>query len=228
MNTTPSSPVIRQEADIPQARLDKGIIKAAQIRGLIHVAEFTITVNSLTEKSGHWHTNLIAMNDSTGEGGGYTLKVGETANSPIDGISITLLALSSMDGAQSVRILIEPYQDGPAIQQKADTSQPLPTPGTQTYSLRAGGTTTLKDGTTISLGYHPIANADGTHSMPVLLGNKYSGHENLTLKPGKTQTPRTLEFFDYSVTLLALTDIDGNQGATLLITPVSQNHAKAL
>lgn len=210
--------IVRQKADIPQERLDKGTVKTVALDGQLRLGDIVIDVpNALYHDHGRYSVEFMVGNASHHDDWDEALSVGDTKRSPQLGIAVTFVALTSYDDAQGVRLLIEPCQDGPSIQQKAD-NPPQPQSG-KTYTLRMGESTAKLDENyvRVSLGYGITKNKDGTYLVPIQLGDGIDKPKDLSMSVGQSRTADLLGD-QYTVTLLALTDIHGRQGATLLVT----------
>ncbi|MDF7640846.1 hypothetical protein PT279_04490 [Bifidobacterium sp. ESL0784] len=214
--------IIRATArNIPQERIDKGRVVIGDVGGIIRMGNIDIQIYHPTDEHGEKRARLIVMNHLAKLGGDVDPKVGETIRRPGDGIAVTLLTLGDDEGAQAVRLLIETCQDGPSIRLKADN--PPQSRDGKTYEVRMGESSPKinKNYVKVSLGYGIMKQQDGTYLVPVMLGNGAEKPRDLSMSVGQSRTG-DLHGVKYTVSLLALTDIHGHQGVTLLVTPVSK------
>ncbi|MDF7640847.1 hypothetical protein PT279_04495 [Bifidobacterium sp. ESL0784] len=209
-------PIIRQEADIPQERIDQGLVETLQPGGVARPGDLTATC-TLRHNLDGWHVLLMISARPFTPGRDMDLKVGQTQHDARLGVAVTLLALSGFEGGQAVKLLFEPYQDGPSIRQQADVPAERLREG-EPHELRKGESMKVGDDyATVSLGYCITKEEDGTYLVPIQLNGGMNESRDMSMAVGQSRTVR-LYSFSYTVTLLALNDVDGRQGATLIAT----------
>ncbi|WEV58977.1 hypothetical protein OZX67_09375 [Bifidobacterium sp. ESL0728] len=209
--------IIREKADnISQARIDKGVVRTSQEGGVTRVGELTITHYLKHEHDG-WHAHLRLAARPYTPVRKMDLKVGQTGSDVRLGVAVTPLDMDGDEGAQDVTLLIETYQDGPSIRLKADN--PPQSRGGKTYELRMGESSAKLDENyvRVSVGYGISRQQDGSYLVPIQLGNGVDKPRDLSMSVGQSRTG-DLHGVKYTVTLLALNDVDGRQGATLIAT----------
>lgn len=230
MQPTPQQPIITENADISKERLGKGLVKNAQLDGMMDFGTISVgVINQIqTERGKHYVSfQVFGHPDATH----MKLAVGQTQSSDKIGISMTLIALTNFDGSQGVRVLVEPYQPEPVVYQKANIPQGRLTQGL-VETVRLGTSfdpcTGMTNPQNSSIGFNEAQitvpykiNCDGgTYSLRLSLVPKgFADIPDTTVKLGETKTPKR---FGYSITFVELTDVEGQQGATLLVTPMSE------
>ncbi|WEV73978.1 hypothetical protein OZX74_08900 [Bifidobacterium sp. ESL0798] len=210
-------PIIREKADIPKERLERGTVQTVQPGGRGGVGGLDLSIHVLQHDLDGWHIPLTVFARPFTPGRDMDLKVGQTRSDARLGVAITLVALKGFEETQAADLLFEPYQDGPSIRQQADVPAERLREG-EPHELRKGESMKVGDDyDTVSLGYCITKEEDGTYLVPIQLNGGMNESKDMSMAVGQSRTVR-LYSFSYTVTLLALNDIDGRQGATLIAT----------
>lgn len=211
-------PVVERKADMSQNQAALDMVKSACLGETIDFGRMRINVPWSLNKSGNAEptVSIDVYDTKTNLSDAMTLELGQAKKSDRIGWVFTLSAFIKIKGRQGITLQAVPGRQA-IFRQQADIPR---------EKLDRGQVFTMKMGNDIDLGYADLhvypnfLNYDTRTIGLILCSNPKIGStydHNIGLKIGETKTS---EKYKCSVTLVALTEVDGEQGVTLLVTPV--------